>query len=63
MARDLWGREGGLTPRLTPPPRPSTGASGGRCAAAHAVWDGRPVRALPPPPPQERGGDDDTGGS
>ena len=30
---------------------PSTGASGGRCAAAHADWDGGPLRALPPPPP------------
>ena len=28
---------------------PSTSASGGRCAVAHTIWDGTPVRAPPPP--------------
>ena len=42
---------------LLPAPRGThlTGGSGGRCAAAHAIWDGRLVCALPPPPPL-RGG-------
>ena len=35
---------------------PSTGASGGRCATAHANRDGGTVCALPPPPPGGRGG-------
>ena len=35
---------------------PSTSASGGRCAPAHAVWAGGPVRALPPPPEGGGGG-------
>ena len=41
----------------------STGASGGRCAAAHAIRDGRRVHALCPAPPRVgEGGDDDDNG-
>ena len=46
------GHQGGAALLLPAPGgTPSTGASGGRCAAAHAIWDGRPVR-----PPLPRGG-------
>ena len=55
---------GGGAALLLQAPRgaPSTGAIGGRCAPAHTVWAGGPVRALPPPPPPRGGGSDDDNG-
>ena len=51
----LPGAQGGVALLLSAPRgAPSAGASGRWCATAHALWDGRRVRALPPPP-QGRG--------
>ena len=47
----MQGAPGGAALLLKAPRgAPSTGASSGRCAPAHDVWAGGPVRGLPPPP-------------